>query len=305
MIQMTMQNRAIMFMIGSTACFSLMNAFIRLISADIDTTVIVFWRNFLCIFLLLPFMLHMGHRTGCIKSAFRTGRISSHIARASIGIIGMETWFHSVSILPLNQATALSYTAPLFTTLFAAVYLHEKITKPRMLALVIGFLGAMVILRPDPEHFDVRALWVMFATSMWAIAGMLVKSLTRTEPAIRIVFYMSFFMSLLAVPLALFHWEWPTLYQWGVMLLVASASLGAQLFLARAYALAEVSSLMPYDFGRLIFTALYAYILFGETSDFTSWIGAAIIIGSAVIITRREARRKATMAAERPPQSEG
>ncbi len=304
MVPRSPQMKAILFMIASTASFSLMNAFIRLISDDIDTTVIVFWRNFLCIFLLLPFMLRLAPAEGK-KSGFATTRMRGHIARASIGIIGMETWFHSVSILPLNQATALSYTAPLFTTLFAAVYLREKITKPRLVALVIGFLGAMVILRPNPEHFDVRALWVLFATSMWAVAGMLVKSLTRTEPPVRIVFYMSLFMSMLALPLALFHWQWPSLYMWGVMLLIAGASLGAQLFLTRAYSLAEVSSLMPYDFGRLIFTALYAYILFGETSDATSWLGAAIIIGSAVIITRREARKKATITAKNPPQSEG
>ena len=299
MATLTTQHKAIVFMVASTAAFSLMNAFIRMVSGEIDTTVLVFWRNFMCVFLLLPFMLAMG------KGAFKTGRISSHMARAAVGIIGMETWFHSVSILPLNQATALSYTAPLFTTLFAAIYLHEKITRLRMIALIIGFLGAMVILRPDPEHFDVRALWVMFATSMWAVAGMLVKSLTRTEPALRIVFYMSVFMSLLSLPLALFHWQWPDPHQWAIMLLIAIASLGAQVFLARAYALAEVSSLMPYDFGRLIFTAIYAYILFGETSDLTSWIGAAIIIGSAIIITRRENRKKATEAALNPPQSEG
>lgn len=299
MAALTAQQRAILYMIASTASFSLMNVFINMIARDIDTTVIVFWRNFLCIFLLLPFMLRMG------EGAFGTGRLSRHVARASVGIVGMETWFHSVSILPLNQATALSYTAPLFTTLFAAVYLREKITKPRVIALIVGFLGAMVILRPDPDHFDIRALWVMFATSMWAIAGMLVKSLTRTEPPVRIVFYMSVFMSLLAFPLALFHWEWLAPRHWAFMGAIAVASLGAQLGLARAYMLAEVSSLMPYDFGRLLFTALYAYLLFGEVADATSWLGAAIIIGSAVLVTRREARQKATIAAQSPPQSEG
>lgn len=291
MKNLSQQHHAILFMVASTAAFSLMNAFIRLVSDDVPTTVLVFWRNFTCIFLLLPFILRMGTASDKL-AGFRTDRISSHIARAAVGIIGMETWFHAVSILPLNQATALSYTAPLFTTLFAAFYLKEHITRPRFIALIIGFFGAMIILRPSPEHFDVNALWVLFATSMWAIAGMLVKSLTRTEPAVRIVFFMSIFMSLFAFIPALLHWEWMTLYQCGVLLMIAIASLGAQLFLTRAYSLAEVSSLMPYDFGRLIFTAIYAYILFGETSDATAWIGAAIIIGSAIIITRRENRIK-------------
>jgi drug/metabolite transporter (DMT)-like permease len=278
-------SRAILYMLASTASFSLMNACIRLISDDTDTTVIVFWRNFMCVLLLLPFMLAGG------KQAFVTRRMSRHVLRAGIGIIGMETWFHSVAILPLTQATALSYTAPLFTTIFAAVLLRERITSARILALIIGFLGAMVILRPDPEHFDVRGLWVIFATSMWALAGIQVKSLTRTEPVMRIVFYMSVFMSLLALTPALLHWQWfPDLYHWAAMVAIAVMSLAAQLFLARAYSLSEVSRLMPYDFGRLIFTSVYAWILFHEAADLTSWLGAAIIIVSAILITRHENR---------------
>jgi len=284
---MPLQLQAIAFMILSTASFSLMNVFIRELSAEMHTTIIVFFRNFLCIFLLLPFMLRGGIDT------FRTKRLRSHVWRALIGIGGMQTWFYCISTLPLNQATALSYTSPLFTTLFAAFYLHEKLTRARIMALVIGFVGAMVILRPDPHHFDERALFVFLATSLWAVAGITVKTLTKTEPPLRIVFYMSVFMSLLALPPASLHWAWPTPHQYLLLLLIALTSLGAQLCLAHAFKRAEVASLTPYDFGRLIFTSIFAWIAFRETPDPVSWIGAAIIVGSAAYLTRRESRRAA------------
>lgn len=297
MSRLSEQNKAIAFMILSTASFSLMNVFIRDLSADMHTTVIVFFRNFFCIFLLLPFLLQEG------LASLRTQHLRSHMLRSAVGIIGMQTWFYCVAILPLNQATALSYTSPLFTTLFAALYLHEKLTRARLLALAIGFIGAMVILRPSPEHFDHRALYVLFATSMWGIAGIMVKTLTKTEPPLRIVFYMSCFMSLLALPPALYHWQWPGTGQLGSLLAIAVASLGAQLCLAHAFKRAEVASLMPYDFGRLIFTSLFAFIAFSELPDPISWIGAIIIVGSAAYLTRRESKRAAKQVP--PPVSEG
>ena len=260
-----------------------MNVFIREVSMHMHTTQIVFLRNFICIFLLLPFMLHA-------QIGFKTAHLSAHFWRATIGIIGMETWFYCISILPLNQATALSYTAPLFTTLFAIFYLKERGSTARWLALIIGFIGAMIILHPDLAHFDKRALVVLFATSMWAVAGMMVKTLTRTEPALRIVFIMSVFMSLWALPLALYHWQHPNLHVWELIILIAMASVGAQWCLTKAYSLADVSSLTPYDFGRLIFTSIFAYIAFGETSDYTTWIGAGIIVASAAFIARYEYR---------------
>ena len=276
--------KAAAFMILSTAAFSLMNVFIRILADEMHTTVIVFLRNFICIFLLLPFVLRGG------RAMWQTERLRPHIWRSGVGIIGMQTWFYCVSVLPLNQATALSYTAPLFTTIFAAMYLGEKLTRPRLLALAIGFVGAMIILHPDPAHFDERALVVLFATAMWGIAGIMVKTLTKTEPPLRIVFYMSIFMSLFALPPAVWHWQTPTLAQAGLLLAIALSSLVAQLALTHAFKRAEVASLMPYDFGRLIFTSIFAWIAFSEPSEITSWLGAAIIIASAAYITRRENR---------------
>jgi drug/metabolite transporter (DMT)-like permease len=279
------QTRAILLMLASTACFSLMNILIRYASLDLHSTVIVFFRNVFCVVLLLPIMLSV-HGGG-----IRTDRPRGHFWRATVGIIGMQAWFYSLTILPLNQATALSYTSPLFSTLFAVLYLHEKASRTRWLALFVGFLGAMLILRPDPDNFDARALIVVFAATIWAVAGMLVKTLTLTEPPLRIVFLMSIIMSLWSLPPALYFWSPVALSDLVLLVGVAAVSIGAQWSLTKAYSLADVSSLMPFDFSRLVFTAILAYLAFGETSDYTTWIGAAIIVLSAAQAARLESRR--------------
>jgi drug/metabolite transporter (DMT)-like permease len=275
---------AIGCMVCSTASFSLMNIFIRMLSEPMHTTVIVFWRNFFSVLLMLPWVLPRG------AEALKTSRLGGHFWRAIIGIIGMESWFYCVATLPLNHAIALSFTAPLFTTIFAVLWLKERADMVRWAALIGGFIGVLIILRPNSSDMSMASLVVLFATSMWAIAGMLVKSLTHTEPPLRIVFYMALFMMLFSLPVALPHWQWPTLHQTGLLLCVALASTSAHLFLVRAYSMADIVKLMPFDFLRLIFTAIFTYYFFHETSDTATWVGAGIIVACAVCVAQRDVR---------------
>lgn len=280
---------AIGLIICSMAFFSGMNVMIRYVSEDLPTPQIVFLRNLFSLMILLPWVLRHG------SQVLQTQRMKSHFWRATVGIIGMQTWFYCVSVLPLNEATALSFTSPIFTFLFAIVFLGERPGPYRIGAMVIGFVGAMVIIRPNPNQLEPMMFLVLFATSMWAIAGMLVKSLTTTERPTRIVFYMAFFMTLWSLPLALMMWHEVTLYHALIVFGIALASTGAHLTLVQAYSRADIVTLMPFDFFRMVFTAIFAYIFFHEVADIWTWIGGAIIVGSAVAIARREAMRKRMM----------
>jgi drug/metabolite transporter (DMT)-like permease len=119
---------------------------------------------------------------------------------------------------------------------------------------------------------------------------MLVKSLTRTEPALRIIFYMALFMFIWAVPPAALHWTMPSPTGWLLLTGVAICSTAAHWALVKAYSLANVVQVMPFDFCRLIWTALFAWFFFGEQSALTTWVGAAIIVASVVFIARRDAK---------------
>lgn len=284
---------AIGFMVISTAAFSLMNIFIRYSSVELHTTQIVFLRNLFSLFILAPWVFMNG------VQVLKTDRAASHFWRGTVGVVGMHLWFYSVTHLPLNEATALSFTAPIFTAIFAIVFLREKAGWHRWSAILIGFAGAMVIIRPSPDNMNWDMLVVPAATSIWAVAGMLVKSLTKTEPPNRIVFYMALVMALWSLPGAVYHWQTPDLYITTMIFGVALASTAAHMALVRAYARADVVVLMPFDFCRLIFTAIFAYVAFGETSDEWTWAGGLIIVVSAAYIAHRETRRKARKPDER------
>lgn len=275
---------AIAYIMISTAAFSAMNVGVRLASPELHATVIVTLRNLLTLVLVLPFVYRT--RGGLL----RTERLGAHAWRGCIGAIGMMTWTYALTIMPLTHATALSFTAPLFVTLFAILFLGEYADRGRLLALITGFCGTLVILRPSIEGFEWNALIVMFATSAWAVTSLFVKSLSRTEPALRMVFYMNFFMFLMAVPFGIMHWQWPSFYGWGVLLFIAASSLVMHFTMAKAYSLAPVVTLMPFDFTRLIITAFLAYLIFDETSDPLTWVGAAIIVASAALTARRDMR---------------
>lgn len=286
------QLMAIFYILISTTGFSAMSAGVRLISSELPATVIVTLRNFLTLMLMVPWVMRHG------VGVMRTERLPAHAWRGVIGGVGMITWTYCLTIMPLAHATALSFTAPLFSTLFAIFFLKEKGGTARWAALFAGFVGVLIILRPGFAGFEWSAFIVMFATASWAITGMFVKSLSATEPAMRMVFYMNLFMFLMALPLSFGQWVMPSAHGWGILVFIAACSILMHFSMARAYSLAPVVSLMPFDFTRLISTALFAYLLFGETSDALTWVGAAIILTSAVVMARRDVRAASAVLGE-------
>ncbi len=270
-------------MLLSTLGFSGMSVLVRLIR-ELDPTLIVALRNGVTLLLLLPFALAHG------GALVRTNRLRDHALRGCLGSVGMITWTYCLTIMPLAHATALSFTAPLFSAVFAILFLGERATRTRWLSLFVGFLGTLVILRPSPAGFEWNSLLVMGATTAWAVTGMFVKTLSRTEPPLRVVFYMNLFMFFIALPLALMHWQWPHGWQWLTLLGIACCSLLMHLSMVKAYSLAPVVSLLPLDFTRLVYTSALAWLVFGETSDILTWVGAAIILTSAALMARADAK---------------
>ena len=279
--------RAICFMLVSTAGFSTMNFFVRLASHSLDATVIVTLRNLITLALLVPFVIPNKF------AIIRTTRLKDHFWRGAIGSVGMLTWTYCLTIIPIVHATALSFTAPLLVTLFAILVLKERASQKQLLSLAIGFMATLLILRPGLGAFAWKDLLVIFATSSWAVTSLFVKSLSRTEPALRMVFYMNFFMSIIALPFGFTHWQMPDMETWFVLLGVALCSLVMHFSMVKAYSLAPVVTLMPFDFMRLVYTSLLAYFYFGETSDWITWLGAAIIVVSSVFLARKDVKETA------------
>lgn len=288
MSRLSVPLQAVLLMLISMLLFSSMNTVIRLLSAEMHSTQMVLLRN---IGGLIVVVLWETLRTRALPR-FPTQRIKGHFWRASVGIMAMQLWFYSLSIMPLNPATALSFTTPIFSTIIAILFLGEKAGIRRWSAIATGFIGMLVILRPGTGDIGPEAIFVLVSSMIMGVAAVLVKTLTNTEKPETIVFYMALFMTLWSIAPALPHWQEVTPHQMKLVVMIAVLSTAAHLTMARAYQRVEMVMLMPLDFSRLVFTALLAHMFFGETLDTPTILGSLIIVASTVYIAHREHRLK-------------
>jgi drug/metabolite transporter (DMT)-like permease len=192
---------------------------------------------------------------------------------------------------------ALSFTKPLFATLGAAVLLHETVRARRWVAVLIGFLGVLLVLRPGTDTVSLSAVLVLVSALALAGATLLIKRLTATESATTIVLYQAVFMTAMSLPLALFHWRTPGLAVLPFLVVIGAFGTISWLCMTRAFALVDASVVMPFEFARLPLTAFAAYVLFAEVPTVWTWLGGAVIFGSTAYITHREIKAAAALRA--------
>ena len=275
-------------MLAAMFFMSCMNVVLRNMAGEMHSTQIVLFRHLFCIILVCVWtgFLHRG------IPRFPTKRLKGHFWRALCGIIAMEMWFYSVTIMSINVVTALSFTMPIFSAIFAIIFLGEKAGVRRWVAIFMGFIGVLIILRPDVSGVSNAGWFVIASSFLMAASGTMVKSLTSSESPETIAFYMAIFMLIGSIPFAIPYWQDFSSIELVQILLLSLFATAAHLFMARAFAQTEMVVLMPIDFTRLVFTAILAYFLFGETIDAQTATGAAIIASSTIYIAHREAKRK-------------
>ena len=287
------QARAALLMLGSTSFFAAMAVAIRLASDDVSTFQIAFFRNFFGLLFLLPFLFH-GRR-----ALPRTTQLPRYAVRCAIGVGSMLCGFWALGHLPMAQAVALSYAAPLFATIAAVFILGETVRLRRWSAVVVGLLGVLVIVRPGSADFSLGTLVALAGALLSALVAIQIKQLSRVDAADTIVFYTYVFWVPMSLLPALFAWQWPQGIQWLWLLLIGAFGTGGQLLWTRALAIGEVSALQPISFVQLPLVALVAWMLFGEAPTRWTVAGAAIILLANIYIAHREvqlARRAATTA---------
>lgn len=272
-----------LLMTGASVCFAVMNVLIRLAAAELDPAQIAFFRNFFALLFMMPWLL----KTGAVS--FHTASLKLQLLRGCIGLIAMLCWFTSVAILPLDQAVALNFTVPLFATIAAALILHEVVRARRWTATAIGFLGIVVIARPGAGEITPAMALPIIAAAFMAISIVIVKWLSQRDPPTVIVFYQNLIMTPLSLVPALFFWRWPSALVLTYLVGIGATAVLAHMLLTRAYTKADASAIIPFDYTRLPFIAIGAYLVFGEEPDIWTWVGAAIIAGSSIYIARREA----------------
>jgi len=227
--------------------------------------------------------------------ALRTSRLPAHFWRAFFGATSLVAGIFAVPHMRLADATVLTFTIPLWSILFAAFFLGAKVRLRRTAATAAGFVGVVIMVKPQ-AGIEPAALVALLAAILATGAITTMKSLTRTDPTERIVFYFLFIGSaLLGLP-AIFVFQMPNLVEWGWLFLLGVLGSSGQYFLTRAYTAGELTVIAPFDFTRIIIAGLLGFFIFGELPDGWSVVGATIIMLSCAYIVHREAtlRKQAT-----------
>ena len=285
--------RAALLMLGSTVFFGLMAVAIRLASETLHTFEIAFFRNFFGVVAALPLLLK--HGPGLLK----TDQLPRYFIRCVIGILSMFCGFWAIGHLPLAQAVSLSYSTPLFVTIAAVWLLQEQVRARRWAAVIVGFIGVLVIVRPGSAGFSAGTLIALSAAVLSGLVSIQIKQLSYTEPADRIVLWTTLLWVPLSLGPALFVWEWPRGIVWLWVAAAGALGTGGHMLWTRALKLGDVSALTPISFMQLPLVAVLAWFLFGEQLDRWTVLGAAIIFVANAYIAHREAqlaRRAATTA---------
>ena len=276
--------RGAVWMVAACACFSGMNGVVRHLSADLPVFVLVFFRSLFGLLAMAPFLARGG------LASLRPVRPRLHALRAAIGLVAMSCWFFALARMPLAEATALSFTMPLFASVAAVLMLGERMRARRKAAVCVGFAGAMIILRPGFAALDLASVVVLFAALLMAANQTAVKVLARDEHPNAIVFWLALLMAPAALGPALLDWRMPDAGQFAWLVLLGVVATVGHQFMARALAATDATAIYPLDFTRLVFAAAIGYAAFDEVPDAWTWAGAGVIVASSVYIAHREAR---------------
>lgn len=282
--------KAMAMMVGSTLCFVIMHALVAKVSQGLPPVEVAFFRNLFGFLVLFPAIVRSRF------TAFRTTKLHLHAVRGALNSTSMMMFFTALAITPLAEATALSYTAPLFMTIGAVFVLGETLHARRIAALVIGFVGALIVLRPGFVPIGLGPLLVIGSTVLWAGSMIDIKILARTDSSLTIATYMTVFLMPITLIAALFVWQWPTWEQLGWLLLLGTCGSAGHMLFTESFRHADTTVLMPLDFTKLLWASAIGFLIFGQTPDMWTWLGGTVIFASATYISYREhqlARRKA------------
>ena len=273
-------------MVISAVSFAAAHAGVRELSDEIHPFATAFYRNIFGILLLLPWLVRDKF------AALKTDCLKLHILRGGLNSGFMLGFFFALGLITIAEATALNFTAPLFVTLLAVIILKERVGWRRWLALFIGFASTLVILQPGVQVISIGAFLVLFASLAWAGSTITLKKLSKSESSLTSTVYLVIILTPVTFVASFPYLYLPNIEQTIWLVEVAATSTIAQYFLSESLKQADANVVVPFDFSRLIWAAVFGFILFGEIPTVWVWLGGTLIFASAVYITHRENRIK-------------
>jgi drug/metabolite transporter (DMT)-like permease len=279
----------IAYRVMAMACMACLSAMVKWTGArGVPVFEIIFFRN---AFAFLPLGLYIWRTTGF--EVLRTKRPLGHLTRSAIGLTGMVCGFSAVQHLPLTEATALQFASPLFMTALSALILAEPVGRHRWGAVIVGFVGVLIMARPQPGHFNLIGVTLGLLSALGAAGAMVaIRQIAGTERGATIVFYFTLGGTVLGLAGSLLlGWVTPDLLTLGVLVLAGLVGGVGQLFLTEALRQAPVGVVAPFDYTQLVWATGIGFLVWGELPHLTTLAGAGIVAASGVYILHREMRR--------------
>ena len=269
-------------MVLACVFFGAMHVGVRHVTQSIHPFEAAFFRNLFGLLVVAPSFVTHGWRP------LRTRRFGLHCVRATLNVVAMLSFFYALSITPVVLVQALAFTAPLFTAVLAVLLLGERIRTRRLTAIVAGFAGTLLIIRPGVQPIELGPVLVIASAAVWGYVVILIKSLSRTDSALTITAYMVLLMSPMTLVCALFVWTWPSGGELAVLAAIGIAGTLAQMCMTQSLRLAETTAVLPFDFTKLVWGAFFAWLLFGELIDTWTLVGALVIFSGGLYVAYRE-----------------
>ncbi len=285
--QMPGSTRGILWMLVSCLFYALIYVVVRRLTDDFSVNQVVFFRALFGSLFMLPWVFSVG------LPGLRTSKKQLYFWRVLFSFGGAVFWMHGIKGMPLADANALMFTMPLFTVVFAAIWLNERPGVHRWAATYMGLVGALIILRPGFIEISFAALATILAAALFSVTLICTKTLTGTENPNAIVFYLYTLMIPPAAIGAFFDWATPSLSNVPMLLALGLCTIGAQQCQTRAFRAAQASLVVIVNYVQLPLIALLGFLAFGQSTDIWTWAGAAVICGSTYYAGYRETRKRA------------
>lgn len=281
----------------AAAGFSVMVLLVKLAGQRLPVTQILFVRQVIMTLIVLPAILN--HFPGCLKTA----RLDLQLIRVVFALVAMLCGFHAVVNMPLADVTAIGFAKSFFVTIFAIWFLDEVVGVRRWSAVLVGFVGVLIMVRPGSEGFDPISLYALAGAAGAGIVMVIIRKLSRTDQPITTLSYQAILVGLcMAIP-AWLYWVPPTPTEWALLVGIGIISYGAQMLNIYAYTWGEASVLASLDYVRLLYATLFGWLFFSTVPGPYTWAGSIVIIAASLYTVQRERQKKVNLA--RSPDGRG
>lgn len=278
--------RGILCMLVGGCCFAIMDSLVKWVAPRCPVMQIIFFRS---LFAFLPIGLAVAREGGV--AALRTQRLGGHANRSLCGLLSLVCFVYAFGHMPLADAVGIGFSAPLFITALSVPMLGESVGMRRWCAVLVGFIGVLIMVRPGSGVFQAAALAALTATVLYALSMIFIRRLGETERTSAIAFYYTLTSVVISGATLPFVWATPNAIDAVLLVIIGLVGGAGQIFITAAFRSAPAAIVAPFDYASILYVSLIGYAVWGDVPDGPLLIGAAILIVSGLYILHRETRR--------------